>query len=249
VAGLIAQAGATLREEDFRALAVIGNASVDQAGALLLSADRFALSETPLPLTPLERKRLLDRLGLFGVRLSATLIRQRKVATSTDLARALVQHSGLEELRSILLSQFSARSDVLRSRSALHVVEAVLRRATAEGSESVAAELERIAAGAHEFAELRLLNALRAAPVGLSQDEAEEAERLLGATGTSDASRLGRDPIAPPGELAAATRAAMDRWQRRAENPMSSLEIAEASRVLTRTCEGILARMPPSGSG
>jgi hypothetical protein len=40
-----------------------------------------------------------------------------------------------------------------------------------------------------------------------------------------------------------AAQTAIARWQRRAENPMSSRSIADAARVLIRTCEGMLANM------
>ena len=33
---------------------------------------------------------------------------------------------------------------------------------------------------------------------------------------------------------------AIGRWQRRAENPLSSREMTKASQVLIRTCEGML---------
>jgi hypothetical protein len=241
VAGLLAQSGSTLREAEFKALHQIGTAPNDEAERLFLSADRFVQAPTQISLTSMEREHLLDRFGLFGVRLAAALIRQGAVTTSSQLANELVLRSGLVELRQVLLSQFAARRDVLKSRSALLALEAIVRDSRVPGADQVASELERVTAGAHEFAEVRLQNALRAGAVrGVKAAETEEMERLLGAEGTAPATRLGLEPGAPDGEIRTALQNAIGRWQRRAENPLSSRELSDASRVLIRTCEGML---------
>ena len=41
-------------------------------------------------------------------------------------------------------------------------------------------------------------------------------------------------------EIRTSLQNAIARWQRRAENPLSSRDVADASRVLIRTCEGLL---------
>ncbi|HEX4819212.1 MAG TPA: dynamin family protein [Acidimicrobiales bacterium] len=241
VAGLLAQSGTTLREAEFKALQSIGTAHADEAERLFLSTDRFVQTPTSIGLTSMEREHLLDRFGLFGVRLAAALIRQGAVTTSNQLAHELVLRSGLVELREVLLTQFAARRDVLKARSALLALESLVHEAAVPGSEHLASELERVAAGAHEFAEVRLLNALRAGAVkGVKAAESEEMERLLGADGSAPTARLGLDAGASGGELRSALQHAIARWQRRAENPLSSREAADASRVLIRTCEGLL---------
>ncbi len=241
VAGLLAQSGSTLREAEFKALHMIGTAAPEEAERLFLSADRFVQAPTPISLTSMEREHLLDRFGLFGVRLSAALIRQGAVTTSSQLANELVLRSGLVELKQVLLSQFAARRDVLKSRSALLALDSIVRDSKVAGADHLASELERVTAGAHEFAEVRLLNALRAGAVkGVKATETEEMERLLGAEGGTPATRLGLDPGAPEGEIRTALQNAIARWQRRAENPLSSRELSDASRVLIRTCEGML---------
>ena len=240
VAGLLAQSGSTLREAEFKALQQIAEAPAGDAERLFLSADRFVTASTSIPLTTMEREHLLDRFGLFGVRLSAALIRQGAATTSSQLANELVLRSGLVELRQVLLAEFAARRDVLKARSALLAVEATVRDNPVPGSERIASELERITAGAHEFAEVRLLNALRSGAVKVKAAETEEMERLLGAEGSEATTRLGLDASATPSDIRTALQNAIARWQRRAENPLSSREVADASRVLVRTCEGLL---------
>ncbi|MBN2621943.1 MAG: dynamin family protein [Acidimicrobiales bacterium] len=243
VAGLLAQSGATLREVEYKALDAIAKASRDDAEALFLSADRFVQAETPIPLTPMEREHLLDRFGLFGVRLAVALIRQGAAATATALSTELVRRSGLVELREVLLSQFAQRRDVLKARSALLALESVLGEHPVPSREALASELERITAAAHEFAEIRLLNALRANGIKVKPAEAEEMERLLGAEGGAVHTRLGLTPEADVSEVRRALGNAIGRWQRRAESPMSSREVADAARVVIRSCEGLLVSL------
>jgi hypothetical protein len=103
--------------------------------------------------------------------------------------------------------------------------------------------VERILAGAHEFAELRLLSTLRAGAVKLPPEALQEAERLLGGEGGSATARLGLDHDAGPDEVWNAALDAAGRWQRRAESPLSSRSVADVARLVVRSCEGVLAAL------
>jgi hypothetical protein len=243
VAGLLAQSGATLREAEYKAIDAIAGASRTDSDPLFLSADRFVKADTSIPLTSMEREHLLDRLGMFGVRLAVALIRQGAAPNATTLSTELVRRSGLVELREVLLSQFAERRDVLKARSALLALESVLHEHPQPGSDVLATELERITSGAHEFAEIRLLNALRAGGVKVKAQEAAEMERVLGADGGQLHTRMDLSPEADLSEIRRALQNAIGRWQRRAESPMSSREVADAARVLIRTCEGLLVNL------
>jgi hypothetical protein len=109
------------------------------------------------------------------------------------------------------------------------------------GSEGIGTEIERIRAGAHELAEVRLMNALRAGAVPLPDAESAEAERLLGAEGTDIRSRLGLEADASDEVIRAALSRCVDRWQRRAESPLSPQDAVEAALVVIRSCEGMAA--------
>ena len=96
VAGLLAQAGVTLTEENFRALGRIAQAAPAAADALLLTADRFLYSETEIAVSKEERAALLGAFGLFGVRLAVTLLRD---GTARSAARAGARARGEERGR------------------------------------------------------------------------------------------------------------------------------------------------------
>jgi hypothetical protein len=239
VAGLLAQSGSTVREAEHQALATLAGRPDDETEGLLLSADRFVSPDAAVGLTDLERAHLLDRFGLFGVRLSLQLIRNGRADTARELSAELVRHSGLDQLRHVLHAQFTGRADLLKARSALLALEELARTEPGAAGAELAGAVERVQAGAHEFAEIRLLNALRLGAIPARPDEADDLERLLGADGADAPTRLGLDPGADADTLRARLGEELNRWQRRAENPLSTPELQDACRVAVRTCEGL----------
>ncbi len=229
VAGLLGAAGATLREEEYRTLAAVAAEPMADVVELLLTADRCAASAPA-------RRAVLERFGLFGVRLSVRLIREQTVHDSADLARALTGHSGIDRLREVFAAQFVGRSDVLKARSALAVLDEFL-----DPDSALAAEAERIRASAHEFVELRLLHLLRSGRLPGTEAQLAERDLLLGGAGGAAHLRLGLPADAPPARIATAAQAALARWQAVAEHPFSARELKTAARAVARSCEGMLA--------
>jgi hypothetical protein len=244
VAGLVAQAGVTLREEEYRVLVRVAELPAATVRRLLLTADRFVLDDRDVDVTPMEREHLLDRLGLFGVRFAVDLVRHGQVESANDLALVLRRRGGLERLRGVVLSQFADRSRLLTSRSAVAALRSVLRRGGCADPERLAARLEEVLASAHEFTEVKLLDDLRSDTLEVPERLTVEMERLLGGSGAAPSARLGLDPGASDGAVREAALAALLRWQRVAESPLSSRSLSVAARAVARTCEGILAASP-----
>jgi len=243
VDGLLAHAASTLRESEYALLARLAAAPREAADELLLTVDRFVGRPSTIGLIELEREHLLDRLGLFGVRLATELIRNGEVRNAGELAAEMSRRSGLDRLRSVLLSQFEQRSRILKARSALAVLGDVLRTDTGPRAAELRAAAEELTAGTHEFEEVRLLDAVRSGLVELAPAKLAELDQLLGGSGHDPASRLGLEPESSPEEQRAAALAALSRWQRVAEHPLSSRPAQLAARTATRTLEGLLAAM------
>lgn len=240
VAGLLAQSARSLRQADFEALQLL--ATLDRAGRerMLLSADRFRRSTEPEGLTEEARVSLLERYGLFGIRLAVVLVRNG-FAEPTPLAHELARRSGLDPLLELLDRQFQARAEALKARTALAALEILLSSRPRPGTERLAAALERLQANAHEFRELRLLAALRTTGVELSPELAAEAERLVGGQGTAPSQRLCMPSESDPEVLTVEARRVLARWRTVAESPLTARPAAEACRVVIRSCEGVLA--------
>lgn len=241
VAGLLAETGRTMRQSEMAALTELAGVATADLERMLLSADRFTASTAPVALPAQVRVGLLGRFGIFGIRLTTSLIQQGGQDTAS-LAAELVRRSGLAELQEMLAAQFTQRKDMLKARSVLLAIEWLLREQPRPGAEHVAAEAERIFAGAHEFREQRLLAALRSGAVTFPGKVLAEAERLLGGDGPAAELRLGLR--GEPEDLRAAALDSLNSWRRRAESPLCSRAMVDACRVVVRSCEGVLVRLP-----
>jgi hypothetical protein len=240
VNGLLGYTATTLREAEFALLAAIARASAEDLAELLLTADRFGTAPSSLPVTELERGHLLERLGLYGVRLSVELIRSGVASTAAELSAELTERSGLNRLRAILVRQFEARSRVLKAYSAVVALADLLRSDDFEDAAELQSLIEEITAGAHEFQEIRLLSDLRSGGISLKPERHEQLDRLFGGSGHDAASRLGLPADAPAEEVRQAALAALSSWQGFAEHPLTSRSGQLAARAATRTLEGLL---------
>jgi hypothetical protein len=245
VAGLLAETAVTLTEAEVMHLRRIAEVPVADVEDLLLSADRFVDRMPGLGITSLERQALLDRFGIFGIRLSAMLLR-RGAMTATELSRELLARSGVDDLSDVLRSLFYQRRDVLKSRSALLALDTLVHDHPRPGGDRLAAGVEELVSAAHPFNELRVLSTLRAGWLEGKPDVLSELERVIGGAGTQPALRLDLPPGAGPEQVRAQALTTLERWQRRAENPLTGHELAVAARVAVRSCEGILAGLGDS---
>jgi hypothetical protein len=237
VAGLLAEAATTLREHEFRVVAAIAAGPAELVDELLVSTDRFATSDVDVRASPAERAALLERLGLYGCRVAVDAVRARRAGTASGLAEHLLHASGMPELRAQIAGRFGRRRQLLKARSALSTASAV---AVELGDRQLAADVERVTESAHEFAELRILNAIRLGLLGSDPSKQQIARRLLGDDGDTAPDRLGVPVDAPPDELHRALTEQLDMWRRHAERPLCPPHEVDAARVLARTCEGWL---------
>ncbi|SIM61588.1 GTP-binding protein [Micromonospora cremea] len=244
--GAIGLAGRMLSESDFAALATLARVSRAELEAHLLSADRFLRGELPVRLDPEVRAALLDRFGLFGIRLAATLVRSG-FDSRVKLSAELIRRSGLTELRESMTRCFLDRRDTLKARSALAAVEALVRAEPVRGADELVGAVEQILAGAHEFRELRLLVTLRNSRLGFDAELVAEAQRLIGGDGVGLAARLGVEHEATVQRLWEVAAEAQWRWRDRAEDPLLPLAQRRGAQVIVRSCEGMLAELAAGG--
>ncbi|TDQ53987.1 50S ribosome-binding GTPase [Actinomycetospora succinea] len=239
VAGLLAETARTLRATEFAAVRDLASTPREDVEDLLLSADRFLDGRFPEALERRERRALLDRFGLHGLRLATTLVR-RGATDSAGLAAELVRRSGLEDLRAVVGTQLVAHGDVFRARAALGALGRVLHTVPSPrgggDTAELAAAVERVLTGAHEFAEQDALVALQA-----RGGPDEEARRLLGGDGPGATARLGAPSDAAPDDVRGLALDALARWRRAGEDPRADRARADVARVVVRSVEGILA--------
>ncbi|MHA6630527.1 ATP-binding protein [Pseudonocardia sichuanensis] len=137
----------------------------------------------------------------------------------------------------------ACREDARTARAVLRALEELVRTDPPHaGAELLRYRLDRIRSGAHELAELDVLDALGAGELQLPDGERRAAERLLGVLGPETPTRLGLAPGSPAPDVRRAATEQLAQWQRHAVNPLAGSDARTAADVLVRTCERLLAR-------
>jgi hypothetical protein len=227
IAGLLAETGQTLTQDEFHDLHLLAGVPHDLLGDLLLSADLFC----DLPGTALDpdrRRRLVSRLGMYGLRFALAELARGHLTDSGQLAAALVERSGLEQLTAVLDARLGPRITVLKARSALVGLATLAQRigaADPSGGARLHAAVEEVASDAVELDELRLAQLAQADALALDRETIDELLDLL----------AGRAPADEPG-----FRLAIDRWRARAADPFADLETTLACDAAARICESRL---------
>ncbi len=174
VAGLLAETGATLRQEQFEWIRQVAGLDAEVRDRLLVSVERFR-DDGENPLSEAIREDLLERLGLYGLRLATQLVADGSVRTAPELSTALLEHSGIRALQRVLEQSYSARASLLKARSALVALRAIAivlgRDGVAEAGQVVEA-IDRLEASSGALALLRLQHLVLAGHLELSDRSA-----------------------------------------------------------------------------
>jgi hypothetical protein len=249
VSGLLALTARTLRQSEFVALEKLAAMEPADLTKAMLSADRFVREDESLPVDAATRADLLERFGMFGLRISIAVLRAG-ISDSVALADELLERSGLIALRDVIDQQFAQRSDLLKAHTALLSLRRFVQVNPIYAARQILADIDPLLADTHAFEELRLLSQLRSRPTTLTDDEMASLRRLIGAAGTDAASRLGLGPLVPglgSDDGPRAAFAATQRWRRRAEHPLNDPFTARACRAAVRSAEALVAEFHALG--
>ncbi len=248
IAGLIAETGATLREEEMAALHVLVAMPASELDSMMLSVDRFG-DPARSPLLPRTRRDLLNRLGIFGIRFSVAEIREGRVETATDLSRSLIAASGIEQLGELLAVHFAGRAQALKARSVLAGLKDVARRLAPDNEEAggaLLAAVEELESTSRELSELRLWHLAISGAIDLDEDDLEEVRRLTGQG--SVAARLGIDSGSADSTAGEVALRRIEYWRTRAAHPLSGRELEEACEIMARSYEGLYVETLDEGA-
>jgi len=239
VAGLLAETGLTWREDEAAAVRALAATPDDVREPMLWSAEGFC-DPGSSDLTVELRRSLLQRLGLFGLRLLVQEVRAGRVSTAVDMARVLVDTSGLPELRAVLDEVFLPQAQVLKARSALVGLRALARQLAADDhpeARRLGQEVERAEASLPAIGQLRLVHLVRSGAAEFTPDETAELEQVV--SSEESPARLGLAPQASADEVRRAALAAVERWRTRAAAPLNDPALTEACESMARIYESI----------
>lgn len=247
VAGLLAETarGPDFSETDARALRALAEA--DRAAVLrkLRTVQRFRGWEE-CPLAPDERERLLDLLGLHGIRVGLELLDEGRRSTPA-LLEGFALRSGIDAVLERIESVFVAGADRLRASAGIAALEH-LWEAPDEADRRALLTLQS------ELDRLRLEPALRQVDLAGALVDLEAGRMRLGdedvarlrdlATGADDARRLGLAADAGRDEVAAAATAQIPQWRRLEARPSRVLQ--RHVRTARELCEHMLFSSAPT---
>jgi hypothetical protein len=239
VCGLLAETAGTLTDAEARALVSLGDADPAVRAVALRSVDDLRDERLQLGVSAPEREVLLTRLGLFGLRRACAAVREGH-RTPGALADELRRASGLDGLVEVIDRVFGQRGEVLTARTTVLVLAQLAAQYRVPG---LHAAVEEYRSARHEWRELEVLVALRAGHVPLPGDAVSEAATLLGGEGTATTMRLGLPADTSPSDIGARLQEALDRWQRRAAQPLAPPLAVAAADAVVRSLEGMIATL------
>lgn len=240
VAGLLAETGLTLREADAAAIRAVASTAPDVLDRMLLSAGEFCELHAS-DLTVEMRRDLLDRLGMFGIRVAIREV-QAGATTAAELGPRLVEISGLADLRGVIAEHFLPRARVLQARSALAATRTLARRLRsvhADVADRIDRAAEQLESSAVEFGQLRAAHLVATGAVRVDGRERDDLRRILLA-GTGPRA-LGLPDDAPADRVRGVALESVARWRARAEHPLSDPRLAEVAEAAARTGEAVYA--------
>lgn len=242
LAGLMGMGATTLRQADFAVLRELAGMSPEDTNRLLVSAELFITAKGDS--LPPERTRveLVDRFGMYGIRIAIAVIRGG-INDASDLAAEMLRRSGLDELRRVIDVHFRQRQSELKAHSIVHALHRLLRQKPVPGSEELLVRADEHMSRTHTFTEMQLLGRIAGRQVKLGSALVNELERLIGGHGADTASRLGFDEPQDAETMLASAVEHLQRWRGLLDNPLLDRPTLQACRVAERSCENIIVAL------
>jgi hypothetical protein len=230
IAGLLAETGLTLREDEVADLRLLASMPADERAVFVRSVDDVR-DVNLSPLTAERRTTLLDRFGLYGLRFCIDRLTAEPGLSATGLSRAMVERSGLGELQRVLTTQFASTGRLLQARSAVRGLRQLARaleaHAPAEAA-NLARTVEEIETSSGDFTRLAAAHLAASGAAALSDDARAEATRLL----------LAADPESEVAHMAQhALLDSIERWRARAGGAFADTALVTVCEAMARVYE------------
>jgi GTPase Era involved in 16S rRNA processing len=242
VVGLMAETGESLTESEAATIRSLAGQPDEDLAEQLVSADRFVSLEAGIPVE--DRVALMDRLGIYGVRVAVGVARaaaeEGRRITAVELGHTLLGLSGFTLLANAVDQHFGPQVEALKARSSLVGLRAAAHRVAAHDpplAQRQLGRLEALEAAAGELLAQRLRFLLASGEVRLKDEDLRRAEIFLTAPGA--AQRLGLDDGADVATIRAQAELLVDRWRSLGGAGLLDPLTGEAVDGLVRIAEGL----------
>ncbi|MFM6405654.1 MAG: GTP-binding protein HSR1, partial [Microcystis sp.] len=123
VCGLLSIGAKNLNDEHWQTLIQLTQLPTERFLALNRNANKFIKPYSDVPISPTQREKLLQQLGQYGISLAYNYL-QEGVSDREQLTEKLLKHTGLEELRHLILSHFGNRALLIKLGTSLQQIAA-----------------------------------------------------------------------------------------------------------------------------
>ncbi|MCX4671955.1 dynamin family protein [Streptomyces sp. NBC_01381] len=248
VAGLLGAGAQCMPSNGFGPLADLAKVAPRRLADRMEDVNLFCGREYPdLPVPAQVRATLVDRLGAWGVFLACAFLRD---GLGEDAVRQkLLEHSGVPELRGLVLRHFGNRAALIKlDHGQREIADEVARlRAAAQRdgrrppavADQVADLLESMRVTDRGPSELAALGSHYRGRLSLTAQEESQLLAVTGELGTSCAARLGLAPGTPVDVLLATARRYAGHWAARAGDPLLDRPTLSVARVVLRSYERV----------
>ena len=252
VCGLLALGAKTLTDEHWQTLIALTQLPPERFLALNRNANKFIKPYEDIPIPHTQREKLLEQLGQYGISLAYDYLRAG-VSSREELAEKLIQHTGIEELRHLILSHFGNRALLIKLGTILQQISAIyfqerqrLQGEALEILEEISGKFDALRSKQHAFQELDVLRSYYDGRLNFDPEEREQLLHITGEYGISCGERLGMDlgERATIDEMIPVALERMHYWRARADDYMASDRATiDAATVLARSYGRILYRV------
>lgn len=208
VSSLMGLAAAIIDEKDYVSLKLLSGVDDATMIEMLSSPDFFVDEDYSVGVESIERRRLYDKFGLYGIYLLITTIRRNQDASIAFLADVLREKSGFSKLFFTIQSHFGGRAVLIKTQNVLQRIlhEINMSKLNSKGHEYKAiSSAEGLIVSAllslHEYQEWEYLSKYYDGKLEISQDEANEFTSICGEHGFSASERLRCDKASSPSQL------------------------------------------------
>lgn len=208
VSSLIGLSSSTFNEEDKRTIEKLSTVEDLVLLEMLSSPEFFVDEEYQVDVNPIERKRVYDKFGIYGIFILIQFVRRNKDASVQSLSDVLREKSGFSKFMLTIQSHFGRRATLIKSQSILQRLLAQINVTKNNSSGELYSTMTRIESlivtvllSLHEYKEWEFLSKYYDGKLNLSDGEAEEFVSLCGERGYSASERLMCSDIKYPTQL------------------------------------------------
>ncbi len=168
--------------------------------------------------------------------------------SAAELAGLLADQSGIGALRELLRTQFGARAQVLKARSALATVKALAEATPSTEARHLTDRIHDVELSAHEFVEIRMLQVLQTKPALAAALDVRAAARVLGGDGPAAWQRLDIAPGSSDDDIETVARDEIERWRAAVhQDDFGGRDRRDVAEAVVRSLEGIVDEVARPG--